>query len=152
MGHKSRSLLVILSIAVGVATVGMINNAKSKIERDLFGPFGAGNPTLVQIYVSPFDKGLVSAVQAMPQVETAEARRTAAATIYPPSGTSRDITLNAAEDFNAIKTDQLRTEQGAIVPGTREILLERQSAQGMGVNLATPSPSRSIINGVIPSK
>jgi len=81
MGHKSRSLLVVLSIAVGVATVGMINNAKSKIERDLFGPFGAGNPTLVQLYVSPFDKDLVSAVQAMPEVETAEARRTASAGI-----------------------------------------------------------------------
>ena len=70
MGHKSRSLLVVLSIAVGVATVGMINNAKSKIERDLFGPYGAGNPTRVQIYVSPFDQDLVSAVQAMPEVET----------------------------------------------------------------------------------
>ena len=54
--HKTRSLLVILSIAVGVAAVGMINNAKSMIERDLFGPYLAGNPALVQIYVSPFDK------------------------------------------------------------------------------------------------
>ena len=53
--HKTRSLLVILSIAVGVAAVGMINNAKSMIERDLFGPYLAGNPALVQIYVSPFD-------------------------------------------------------------------------------------------------
>ncbi len=135
MGHKSRSLLVVLSIAVGVATVGMINNAKSKIERDLFGPYGAGNPTRVQIYVSPFDQELVSAVQAMPEVELAEARRVSMATIYPPSGPSRDITLNAVEDFNNIRSDQLRTEEGASVPGTREILLERQSAQGMGVKL-----------------
>ena len=60
--HKTRSLLVILSIAVGVAAVGMINNAKSMIERDLFGPYLAGNPALVQIYVSPFDKSLANAV------------------------------------------------------------------------------------------
>ena len=135
LGHKSRSLLVVLSIAVGVATVGMINNAKSKIERDLFGPFVAGNPSRVQIYISPFDKDLINAVQAMPEVETAEARRTAAATIYPPSGPSHDITLTSLEDFNHIKTDQLRTEAGSSVPGTREILLERQSAQGMNVKV-----------------
>ena len=135
MGHKSRSLLVVLSIAVGVATVGMINNAKSKIERDLFGPYGVGNPALVQIYVSPFDEGLVSAVQAMPEVETAEARRVALATVYPASGPSRDITFNALEDFAHIKTDQLRLEAGSGVPGTREILLERQSAQGMDVKI-----------------
>ena len=60
--HKSRSMLVILSIAVGVAAVGMINNAKSMIERDLFGPYVAGNPALVQIYVSPFDESLAKAV------------------------------------------------------------------------------------------
>jgi putative ABC transport system permease protein len=94
MGHKSRSLLVILSIAVGVGAVGMINNGKSKIESDLFGAYGAGNPTRVQIYVSPFDKDLVNAVRAMPEVETAEARRTSMATIYPPSGPSHDIALN----------------------------------------------------------
>jgi len=60
--HKTRSLLVILSIAVGVAAVGMINNAKSMIERDLFEPYLAGNPALVQIYVTPFDKNLADAV------------------------------------------------------------------------------------------
>ncbi len=135
MGHKSRSLLVVLSIAVGVAAVGMINNGKSKIERDLFGPYVAGNPTRVQLYISPFGKDLVSAVQAMPEVETAEARRVSMATLYPPSGPSRDIALTTVEDFNHIKTDQLRPEAGASVPGTREILLERQSAQGMGVKI-----------------
>jgi putative ABC transport system permease protein len=66
--HKSRSLLVILSIAVGVAAVGMINNAKSMIERDLFGPYLAGNPALVQIYVSPFGTNLADAVAGMREV------------------------------------------------------------------------------------
>ena len=130
--HKTRSLLVILSIAVGVAAVGMINNAKSMIERDLFGPYIAGNPALVQIYVSPFDKSLADAVGGMREVETAQARRTVAATILDKNDVARDITLLAVPDFNDIQIDRLPVEQGTGTPGVREILLEKQSALGLG--------------------
>jgi hypothetical protein len=133
--HKTRSLLVILSIAVGVAAVGMINNAKSMIERDLFGPYMAGNPALVQIYVSGFDDSLTNAVAGMREVQTVQARRTTAATIYQPNGVSRDISLMTVPDFADIKINRLPVEQGTGVPGVREILLERQSASGMGVKL-----------------
>ncbi len=133
--HKIRSLLVILSIAVGVAAVGMINNAKSMIERDLFGPYLAGNPALVQIYISPFDTSLAEAVAGLREVATVQARRVTAATIYQPDGVSRDINLMTVPDFADIKTNHLPVEQGTGVPGVREILLERQSAAGLGVTV-----------------
>lgn len=133
--HKSRSLLVILSIAVGVAAVGMINNAKSMIERDLFGPYLAGNPALVQVYVSPFDESLAEAVAGLREVETVQARRMTAATIYQPNGVARDISLMTVPDFNDIQINRLPVEAGAGVPGVREILLERQSAAGLGVTV-----------------
>ncbi len=133
--HKSRSLLVILSIAVGVAAVGMINNAKSMIERDLFGPYLAGNPALVQLYVSPFDKSLADAVAGMREVETVQPRRIATATIFDETNTARDITLLGMPDFNDIQIDRLPVEQGSGVPNVREILLERQSARGLGVGV-----------------
>ena len=133
--HKSRSLLVILSIAVGVAAVGMINNAKSMIERDLFGPYLAGNPALVQVYVSRFDKDLANAVASLREVKMVQARRTTAATVFDSAGVARDITLNTLPDFNDIRINRLPIEQGIGVPGVREILLERQSAEGMGVKL-----------------
>lgn len=133
--HKIRALLVILSIAVGVAAVGMINNAKHMIERDLFGPYLAGNPALVQVYVSPFDESLAEAVAGLRAVEMVQARRTTAATIYQPDGVSRDISLMTVPDFNDIQINRLPVEQGAGVPGVREILLERQSAAGLGVTV-----------------
>jgi len=43
-GNKTRSMLVVLSIAVGVGVVGMINNARIMIERDLYTPYQSGNP------------------------------------------------------------------------------------------------------------
>ena len=71
----------------------------------------------------------------MREVETAQARRTAVATIFRPSGVRRDITLMAVPDFSDIQINRLPVEQGTGVPGVREILLERQSAQGMGVKV-----------------
>ncbi|CAG0937243.1 ABC transporter permease YtrF [Thermoflexales bacterium] len=133
--HKTRSLLVILSIAVGVAAVGMINNAKSMIERDLFGPYLAGNPALVQIYVSPFDQSLADAVAGLREVETTQARRTAAATVFDKTGVARDITLMAMPDFADLRINRLLVEQGSGLPGVREILLERQSAAGLGLSV-----------------
>ncbi|HZY42944.1 MAG TPA: FtsX-like permease family protein [Anaerolineae bacterium] len=133
--HKTRSLLVILSIAVGVAAVGMINNAKSMIERDLFGPYLAGNPALVQIYISRFDDNLTNAVAGMREVETVQARRSTAATIFQPNGVARDINLVTMPDFADIKINHLPVEAGTGIPGVREILLERQSAAGMGVKV-----------------
>jgi putative ABC transport system permease protein len=133
--HKSRSLLVILSIAVGVAAVGMINNAKHMIESDLFGPYLAGNPALVQIYVSPFDESLSKAVANMREVETVQARRTTAATIFDEHGVARDISLMAVPNFNDIQINHLPVDAGSGVPGVREILLERQSAKGLGVGV-----------------
>ncbi len=133
--HKTRSLLVILSSAVGVAAVGMINNAKSMIERDLFGPYLAGNPTLVQIYVSRFDDSLTNAVAGMREVEIVQPRRTTGATIYQPDGVARDISLMTVPDFSDIQVNRLPVETGTGVPGVREILLERESASGMGVKV-----------------
>jgi putative ABC transport system permease protein len=134
-GHKSRSILVILSIAVGVGAVGMINNSKIIIERDLFGAYGPTNPSLVQLYVSPFQKDLASAVASLPDVASAEARRSELQTMIGPDGHARDLNLYAAPDYNNIRIDQFHVEAGAATPGIREILLERQSASGMGVKL-----------------
>jgi putative ABC transport system permease protein len=133
--HKSRSLLVILSIAVGVAAVGMINNAKSMIERDLFGPYLAGNPALVQVYTSPIDQSVADAVVGLREVETVQPRRTAAATIFDRDGVGRDITLLGMPDFDDIHVNQFVLEQGRDVPGVREMVLERQTAKGLGVGV-----------------
>jgi putative ABC transport system permease protein len=75
-GNRSRSLLVILSIAVGVASVGMITNASRILKRDLYGSYRAGHPAQLEIYVSPFQKELATAVEGAREVEYAEPRRT----------------------------------------------------------------------------
>jgi putative ABC transport system permease protein len=134
-GNKARSLLVIFSIAVGVAAVGMINNAGRIAKRDLYGTYRAGNPAHLYVYVSPFEDELASAVEGMREVESAQSRRTADASVYSNYGEWEDITLNVLPDYEDVKVNQYTLEQGTSTPRVREIILERKSAKGLGLEL-----------------
>jgi putative ABC transport system permease protein len=132
--NKLRSLLVILSISVGIAVVGATLNAARMIRRDIFDAYGEGNPASVVIYASPFQEDLAKAVQAMREVRHAEARRVVSAILNLENGEQEDIGLFALADFDDMHVDQLSLEPGVGEPGPRELYLERQSAQGLGVS------------------
>lgn len=127
--HKSRSLLVILSIGVGVAAAGMIQNASNIIQRDLYSAFAAGNPAVLEIHVSPFSEDLASAVEGLREVDSAQARRLLSATILPGEGRVEEITLNVVPQLDELEVNRISLETGSAYPRTREILLERQSAE-----------------------
>lgn len=133
--NKTRSLLVVLSIAVGVAAIGMINHGGIIVRRDLFGSYAAGNPASLHLYISPFDQGLASAVAALPEVEVAQARRVAGASLLTPSGEWVDLGLNAFPDMTAVAVDRIRIQSGRPALKTREFVIERQSAQALDLHL-----------------
>jgi putative ABC transport system permease protein len=133
--NKSRSALVILSLAVGVATVGMINNGARYVKRDLFGSFSQGHPASLHMYISPFQKELASAVQGLREVETAQPRRVKGVSFQNNEGAWEDITLNAFPDLSDVTVDTPRLERGRAALSVREIVLERQSAGALGRDL-----------------
>jgi putative ABC transport system permease protein len=125
----------VLSIAVGVAAIGMINHAGIIVRRDLFGSYAAGKPASLHITVTPFKEGLASAAAAMPDVEAAQARRVAGASLLTASGEWVDLNLNAFPDMTSIAVDQVRVQSGRPALKTRDIVLERQSAEALGLHL-----------------
>ncbi len=133
--NRSRSMLVILSIAVGVATVGMINHAGVIVRRDLFGAFYAGAPASLHISVSPFQRGLDSAVESRSDVQAVQARRITSGSIQTMDGEWIDLSLNAFPDINDLNVNQVRIERGDPDLDVREIVLERLSAEGLGVQI-----------------
>jgi putative ABC transport system permease protein len=134
-GNKSRSLLVILSIAVGVAAVGMITNAGRIIQRDLDLAYASGNPSLLEIYVSPFDKELATSIEGMREVEEAQARRIVSATILHEGQQWEKLTLNVVPDFNDFQVSKPLPVSGNAIPGIREILLETDSAKALNLSV-----------------
>ena len=129
--NRSRSMLVVFSIAVGVAAVGMINNAANMIQRDLYREFIKGNPALLQIYVSPFRESLARSVEGMREVEAAEARRVLDASILSPKNHWEDLQMMVVPDFEDVEINHFMVETGSPKPKIREILLERQSAKAL---------------------
>lgn len=133
--NKKRSLLVVVTLAIGIAAVGMINNTVRLVKRDLFGQFSERNPASANIYISPFPKELAQDVEALREVETAEAIRTMQAAWIQPGG--KDITINlvARPTFSNLRINRLTVEQGLADPGLRGILIERSSVEPLGLQL-----------------
>ena len=133
--NRSRSLLVIFSIAIGVASVGMITNAGIMVQRDLYGSFAEGNPASLELYVSPFQRDLTSAVDAMREVEDVQARRVERASVLNVEGDWDDLALNAFPDLTELDVNQVDLVEGRMSLGVREIAIERQSAEGLGLTV-----------------
>lgn len=133
--NKERSVLVILSIAVGVAAVGAINNSIRLIERDLSGQHLQTQPSSIHIFVTPFQSDLSRAVEDLREVERVEARRIAPALIGHGPKRGDTIDLNVAEDFTDMAVGQIILEEGNLTPGLRQIMLERTSAEILGLSI-----------------
>jgi putative ABC transport system permease protein len=73
-GNKVRTILVMLSIAVGVFAVGYVSSSFVMILNDMDADYQSVNPHGAIIYCEPFDDTLVQAVRRIPGVGQAEGR------------------------------------------------------------------------------
>src|SRR5215208_265079 len=72
---KTRTILVVLSIAVGVFAVGMIAGSQAMLQHDLAVASAASNPASASINTNDsFDDELVHTIRRMPGVDDAEGR------------------------------------------------------------------------------
>ena len=63
IGNLSRTALVVVSIAVGVFSIGVIVGAYVIISHDMSASYAANNPMNVELRTTPFDNNLVKTVQ-----------------------------------------------------------------------------------------
>ncbi len=122
-GNKTRTLLVVLSIAIGVFAVGMVANSYLLLAEAVDVGYKAVNPTSAFIMTSDFDDEMVDAVQAMPEVDEAEGRR------------GRRVRLNLQDrwfsgqlyawDYESSRVNLVEPMQGTAVPGSRELLIDQ---------------------------
>ena len=134
-GNKTRSLLVILSIAVGVGVVGIINNARYMIEDELYSQYAAGNPASVSLYTSPFQEDLIDKVETADEVDSVEARRLVQASILRADQPSSEVVLVVVPDFTRTQVNQPSILEGQETLGESEIVLERQTADALDLQV-----------------
>ena len=125
---RTRTVLVVLSIAVGVFAVGTIAGANALLQEGLQAKYLASRPASATISSSTFGDDLVDAVRQMPGIADAEARRSVTARLRTGPETFRELQLTAISNFEDQRLDLVTPEPGATWPPTRgEMLLERSS-------------------------
>src|SRR5215213_874844 len=73
--NKSRSLLVILAVAVGVAAFGLMITGRVVLDENLRAGYASTQPAHTILSLSPFDDPLLRHVQSLEYVRSAQARK-----------------------------------------------------------------------------
>lgn len=134
-GNKARTLLVIASIAVGVFAVGMIAGTNVLLSRELRESYLAINPPSAVLYTDAFDEELVQVVRKAPGVREAEGRRAVSARVRIGDNETRPIRLFVIPDYDDIRVNIVRHQEGRWGPSFREIVLERASVGSLGAGV-----------------
>ncbi len=124
--NRTRTLLVVLSIAVGVFAMGALGGARIMLERDLAAQYEASREASMSISASNLDEVFIRSIARMPEVEDAQGRSVYILRV-PLGETRSNIILFGLSDFNSTRLDRFIPEEGASVPGRREVLLERST-------------------------
>jgi putative ABC transport system permease protein len=148
LDNKGRTLLVVLSIAVGVFSIGVIAGAYQIISNDMSVSYSANNPANVELRMTDFDEDTLEMIHNQRGVEDAEGRRVFNMRVRVP-GTEKWTTLDmiAFEDFEINAINLLIPIEGQVKPEKREVLLEQDVLQhidtGMGELLEFQLPDGS---------
>jgi len=138
-GTKARTLLVALSIGVGIFAVGVVTQTFSTIQDELTVEYPKANPAHATLYTNPFDDDLVQTVRRMDGVAYAEGRSIVSAQIRVAPDQWKQIQLSAIPDFNNVNIDKvfpqptfpaeptIGAERGVWPPPERGLLFERST-------------------------
>ncbi len=134
--NKTRTSLVVLSMAIGIFAVGVTINAQIVLSDSLIEIYTATKPAHATILtLTPFDQDLVEAARNVEGVEEAEARRNVTVRLQTGPNEWINLQLAAIPDYEEIKVDEVQPEQGAWPPPEDEILIERSALGLTGANV-----------------
>lgn len=126
-GNKIRTFLVVLSIAVGVFAIGMINGTQTLLDEDLSQAYSATDPASAQLFVSGFDAELMNTVRRIDGVGEADARRTFDVQVQVGPDEWRTMNIIVFSDAEDVRTHLVDPWEGEWPPPDRGIVIERAS-------------------------
>ena len=125
--NKARTFLVILSIAVGVAAIGMVAGTYSVITRDLPAQYAKVIPAHAQLILAYFTDDLVQVIKQVDGVKDAEGRSSIVVRLKTGEDTWKELSLTVLPDFNNIRINKIFSFAGNWPPGNQEMVVERNS-------------------------
>ena len=125
-GNKTRTLLIVLSMSVGLFALGIILSARTILSEGLAQSFAAINPSSGTVRTAElFDENFIESVRSMKDVQEADARRNISARLQTKSGEWKNLTVFVVADYDDIRVNKVASQSGDWPPPKREILIER---------------------------
>jgi putative ABC transport system permease protein len=129
---KTRTSLVVASIAVGVFAIGMIITAFDILNHDINASFASVNPANIQIWTDPFQDNLVRVIEAVPGVENVEGRYIIGVRARKATDSWKSLSLVGMGNFENIVINKLATIGGTQIPGRDEIVVSQDINNNTG--------------------
>ena len=98
--NKTRTLLAVLAIAIGIFGVGTVLAGYSILTHEINANFLGTHPASAILYTENADDKLAAAVESLPGVANAEPRRIVTARIQAGPNEYRRLLLFVIDDFN----------------------------------------------------
>lgn len=134
--NKLRTVLVVLSIAVGVLSVGVIAGAYVIISNDMSASYAANQPANIELRMADFDEDVLAAVHNMRGIDDAEGRRVFNIRVRTADSNQwKTLDIVAMKDFDENKINLLTPMEGASKPAKREIILEKEALENLAVKV-----------------
>jgi len=129
---KTRTALVVASIAVGVFAVGMIITAFFVMSEDINTSYAAANPVNIEINTGPFYEDLVRVIEKVPGVDDVEGRQMLPIRARKGTEIWQGLTLVGIKDFESLVINQLGVIDGTKYPGRDEIIVSQDIMNDTG--------------------
>ncbi len=134
---KTRTGLVVASIAVGVFAIGMIVSAYVILGEDINRSYASVNPPNIEIWTDPFDQDLVRALDKLPGVAAAEGRRFIAIRARQGTDNWQNLTLVGVPDF-ASAINHLSPLAGTQYPADSQVIVSQNMMHITGFQVGHP--------------
>ena len=128
--NKTRTTLMVLTILVGVFSVGLVNNMSRMMSHDLDADFHSANPSEAKINAYPLDESWVRSLRNIPGVGDLEGRTQLTAKWVKPDGQSTNIQLSGIKSIAEMHVNRLKPADGSdIFPalGLHDVVFDRST-------------------------
>ncbi len=133
IGNPTRSVLVILSIAVGLFAMGAINNTRLQAAQLMADNYAAINPANVILQTSPLQEVDLESLRRLDGVAQVEGVRTATLRIRNNEGDWVRLTVIAPPDYDKKHINQVLVMEGNFPPAERTFAFDQYKVKELTI-------------------
>jgi putative ABC transport system permease protein len=131
---RTRSLLVVASIAVGVFAIGAIATTFVIYSEDVTVSYASAQPANIEVTTDLFDDALVRSVADMPGVALAEGRHMLSVRVSQDGVAWKPLDIVANKDFAASRINLITPVEGTVYPGDRQLVVRADELNSTGLH------------------